>query len=133
MPDVHLKPGREKSILRYHPWVFSGAISHTDEDIEPGETVDLISSKEGLIARGAYSPNSQIRIRIWTWDLSEHVDERFIRNRIRRALAFREQPLDLNQISAYRIAYGEADDLPGFIADLYEDILVIQCTTYGAE
>ena len=133
MPDVHLKPGREKSILRYHPWVFSGAISHTDEDIEPGETVDLISSKGGLIARGAYSPNSQIRIRIWTWDLSEHVDESFIRNRIRRALAFREQHLDLNQISAYRIVYGEADDLPGFIADLYEDILVIQCTTYGAE
>ena len=133
MSDVHLKPGREKSILRYHPWVFSGAISHTDEDIEPGETVDLISSKGGLIARGAYSPNSQIRIRIWTWDLSEHVDERFIRNRIRRALAFREQHLDLNQISAYRIVYGEADDLPGFIADLYEDILVIQCTTYGAE
>jgi len=133
MPDVHLKPGREKSILRYHPWVFSGAISHTDEDIEPGETVDIISSKGEVIARGAYSPNSQIRIRIWTWDLSEHVDESFIRNRIRRALAFREQHLDLNQISAYRVVYGEADDLPGFIADLYEDIFVVQCTTYGAE
>jgi 23S rRNA (cytosine1962-C5)-methyltransferase len=133
MPDVHLKPGREKSILRYHPWVFSGAISHTDEDIEPGETVDIISSGGEVIARGAYSPNSQIRIRIWTWDLSERVDERFIRNRIKRALAFREQHLDLNQISAYRIVYGEADDLPGLIADLYEDILVVQCTTYGAE
>jgi 23S rRNA (cytosine1962-C5)-methyltransferase len=133
MPEVHLKPGREKSVLRFHPWIFSGAISHSDHDLEPGDTVDIISSKGELIARGAYSPSSQIRVRIWTWNLSEHVDADLIRNRIERALVFRQRHIDLDRITAYRIVYGEADGLPGFVVDLYDDILALQCTTYGAE
>lgn len=133
MPAVHLKPGREKSVLRFHPWIFSGAILRSDQGIEPGETVDILDSRGEIIARGAYSPDSQIRIRIWTWDLSEHIDADFIKNRLKSALAFRERFLDLNLVSTYRIVYGEADGLPGFVVDCYDNILVVQCTTCGAE
>ena len=73
MPNVQLKVGREKSVHRRHPWIFSGSILKVDEGIVPGETVDVLDSSGEVIARGAYSPDSQIRIRIWTWNLSEPV------------------------------------------------------------
>ena len=133
MPKAQLKSGREKSVLRHHPWIFSGAISHADEGIDSGETVDVLDSKGAIIARGAYSPNSQIRIRVWTWDLSENIDADFIKRRINNAIAFRKRNLDLKLITSYRIIYGEVDGLPGFVVDRYDDILVVQCTTCGAD
>jgi 23S rRNA (cytosine1962-C5)-methyltransferase len=133
MPEAHLSPGREKSVLRHHPWIFSGAVSQIDDGIKSGETVDIFDSSGNKIALGAYSPDSQIRIRIWTWDISEEIDANFIRGRLEKALAFRKRYLDLKLITAYRVVYGEADGLPGFVVDRYDDVLVIQCTTCGAE
>ena len=86
MPKVQLKVEREKSVHRRHPWIFSGAILKVDEGIDPGETVDVIDSKGEVIARGAYSPNSQIRIRIWTWNLSESINSDFLKSRLEQAL-----------------------------------------------
>jgi len=133
MPNVQLTVGREKSVLRRHPWIFSGSIMKVDEGIVPGETVDILDSSGEVIARGAYSPDSQIRIRIWTWNLSEPINSDFLKTRLEQALMYRKQYLNLKKINAYRLVYGEADGLPGFIVDRYDDILVIQCTTCGAD
>ena len=68
MPVLILKQGREKSLLRRHPWIFSGAIHHADEDIASGSTVDLLSFNKQFLARASYSPQSQIRARVWTFE-----------------------------------------------------------------
>ena len=134
--NVILKPGREKSLLRRHPWIFSGAIQQADPDIAPGSTVDLLSSDGQFLARAAYSPHSQIRARAWTFD-DEPVDKEFFRRRIRNAIATRS-PLLLGEglgvrSNAYRLIYAESDYVPGLIVDRYGDVLVLQALTVGSE
>ncbi len=133
MKNVVLKPGREKSILRHHPWIFSGAIQNEDHVGTAGETIDVVSSKGDWLARGSYSPQSQIRVRIWTWDIHEQVNSEFFFNRLQRAIRMREQLLDTNRITAYRIINSESDGLPGLIVDRYGDFLVCQFLSAGAE
>jgi len=132
MPSVILKPGREKSVLRRHPWIFSGAVQQVDEGIASGATVDVFSSKGDFLARGAYSPQSQIRVRDWTLE-DETVDADFFRKRIHAALAQRST-LNLQQdTNAIRLIYAESDDIPGLIVDRYDDLLVLQSLTAGSE
>src|SRR5688572_33503936 len=88
MPAVLLKPGREKSLLRRHPWIFSGAIQHVEDEPSPGGTVDLLSSNREFLAWASYSPTSQIRARVLTFE-DELVDKEFFRKRIRSALGSR--------------------------------------------
>ncbi len=129
---ILLKPGREKSLLRRHPWVFSGAIHSVDSEPAPGGTVDLLSFNREFLARAAYSPSSQIRARVWTFD-DEPVDEDFFRRRIRIAIA---QRLTLNverSTNALRLIHAESDGLPGLIVDRYGDMLVLQSLTAGSE
>ena len=132
MPAVILKAGREKSLLRRHPWVFSGAIQHVDENIAPGETVDLLSFDRQFLARAAYSPSSQIRARVWTFD-DEPVDADFFRKRIRAAIQSRDVWGLRRETDSYRLIYAESDDLPGLIVDRYGDVLVLQSLTTGSE
>ncbi|HSJ85984.1 MAG TPA: class I SAM-dependent methyltransferase [Anaerolineales bacterium] len=132
MPAVILKAGREKSLLRRHPWVFSGAIQHVDENIAPGETVDLLSFDGQFLARAAYSPSSQIRARVWTFD-DEPVDADFFRKRIRAAIQSRDVWGLRRETDSYRLIYAESDDLPGLIVDRYGDVLVLQSLTTGSE
>jgi 23S rRNA (cytosine1962-C5)-methyltransferase len=132
MPALVLKPGREKSLLRRHPWIFSGAIGRVDGNPDSGGTVDLLSSKGDFLARAAYSPNSQIRARVWTFDPSEAVDADFLRRRISCSLAvragLRPAPTD-----ALRLVHAESDGLPGLIVDLYAGTLVVQFLAAGVE
>ena len=132
MPSVILKPGREKSLLRRHPWIFSGAIQQADNGIASGATVDLLSSKGDFLGRGAYSPQSQIRVRIWTFD-NQAVDADFFRQRIRASLDIRKSLFDLRETNAIRLIHAESDGLPGLIVDRYNDILVLQSLTAGSE
>ena len=118
MPSLILKPGREKSLLRRHPWVFSGAIQQADDDIAPGETVDILSSDNRFLARAAYSPVSQIRARVWTFE-QEPVDVEFFRKRIHTALHSRDTWALRRNTDAYRLIYAESDNLPGLIVDRY--------------
>ena len=127
-----LKPGREKSLLRRHPWIFSGAIERVDGDPESGATVAVASASGKFLGRAAYSPSSQIRARVWTFDPGEPVDERFLQTRIHAAAA-RRAPLRDSWHTAYRIAHGEADGLPGLIADRYGETVVIQLSAAGPE
>ncbi len=132
MASLILKPGREKSVLRRHPWIFSGAIQQADSNIASGATVDVLSSKGDFLARGAYSPQSQIRVRTWTFD-DETVDAEFFRQRIRASLQTRNSLFDSQDTNGIRLIYAESDGIPGLIVDRYDDLLVLQSLTAGSE
>lgn len=131
MARLFVKSGREKSLLRRHPWVFSGAVERVDGSPQMGETVELCRANGQFLAQAAYSPFSQIRARVWTFD-PQPVDAEFLRRRLERALAQRRASGLLEQ-SAVRLVYAEADGLPGLIVDRYGDVLVAQFLTAGAE
>jgi 23S rRNA (cytosine1962-C5)-methyltransferase len=134
-PILHLKPGREKSLLRRHPWIFSGAVDRLDGDPASGASVDLLSASGQFLARAAYSPLSQIRARVWTFDPSEPVDTDFFRRRLKRVISNRSSLLSTlhSPLSALRLIYAESDGLPGLIVDRYADKLVLQSLTAGSE
>lgn len=135
MDALILKPGREKSLLRRHPWVFSGAVARLEGNPAPGATVDLLSAKGDFLARAAYSPHSQIRARVWTFDPSEAVDAAFFRRRISQAIARRARllPQTRQASAAYRLIHAESDGLPGLVVDRYAETLVVQFLSTGAE
>jgi 23S rRNA (cytosine1962-C5)-methyltransferase len=131
MPII-LKPGREKSLLRRHPWIFSGAVQHVDDEPASGATVDLLSFNGEFLARAAYSPTSQIRARVWTFD-DEPIDADFFRKKIRAAIAQRSTFNLQRSTNALRLVHAESDGLPGLIVDRYGDVLVLQSLTTGSE
>lgn len=131
--NVILNAGREKSLQRRHPWIFSGGIKHADApSVASGSTVDLLSSDKQFLARASYSPHSQIRARVWTFE-DEVVDKEFFRKRIRKAIDTRYSLFDSSSTDSLRLIYAESDNLPGLIVDRYSDVLVMQCLTAGAE
>ena len=133
MAAIILKPGREKPILRRHPWIFSGAVAHLQDEPENGGTVDVLSAdKTTFLARAAYSHHSNIRARVWTWDENQAVGAEFFRQRLRDAIAFRQSWIEPSQTNAMRLVYAESDGLPGLIVDRYGDVLIMQCLTSGA-
>lgn len=115
-----------------HPWIFSGAIAHVAADPEPGETVEVISHAGDWLCRGAYSPHSNIRIRIWTWDKAEEIDAIFLERRIQTAVRLRNS-LDFGNTDMLRLVNAESDGLPGLIVDRYRDVLVVQLLSAGTE
>ena len=129
---IILKPGREKSLLRRHPWIFSGAIHHVEGEPASGATVDLFSAKGDFLARAAYSPNSQIRARVWTF-ADEPVDADFLRRRFQRSIHAREIWNLSQETDAIRLVHAESDGLPGLIVDRYGETLVLQSLTTGSE
>ncbi len=133
MTRVILKKGRERSLLRGHPWVFSGAVGQIDITPQPGETIEVFSDSGQFLGRGAFSPASQIRVRIWTFDPKEAIDERFFENRIQAAMSLRASLGISGQTNAFRLVSAEADGLPGLIVDRYGDFLVCQFLSTGAE
>jgi 23S rRNA (cytosine1962-C5)-methyltransferase len=133
MTAIQLKEGREKPVLRRHPWIFSGAVRRVIGDPGPGETVDVETHDGAWLARAAYSPHSQIRARIWTWSPDEYVDEAFLRRRVQRAIASRQNLQSDPGVTAYREIYAESDGLPGLICDRYADLRVVQFLSMGVE
>ena len=133
MASVILKEGREKSLLRRHPWIFSGAILGIEGHVEPGETVEVLSCHGDFLARGAYSPRSQIAVRIWSFDANEEIGPGFFHQRLQRAIDSRTVLLRNNSATAYRIVNAESDGLPGVIIDRYGDFLVCQFLSAGSE
>ena len=113
---MRLRPGRDKSLRERHPWVFSGAIARVDGDPASGETVDICRDDGAFVARAAYSPSSQIRARVWTFDAGEVVDDAFFARRVGRSVAARA-PMRDPLHTACRLIHGEADGLPGVVAD----------------
>ncbi len=130
-PALVLKPGREKSLLRGHPWVFSGAIERVAGKPEGGATVAVRSAAGAFLAWAAYSPSSQIRARVWTWDEQASIDDAFLRARVAAAIARRAALASATD--AVRLVHGEADGLPGVVCDRYADVVVFQFASAGAE
>ena len=129
---LRLKPGRDKSLRERHPWVFSGAIATLEGHPESGDTIDIHRDDGAFLARGAYSPTSQIRARVWTFDARESIDDGFFARRVARAVAARAPMLD-DAHTGCRLLHGESDGLPGVVADRYGDTLVLQLSAAGAE
>ncbi len=117
---------------RRHPWIFSGAIAHVAGDPTPGDTVLIKSSGGDRLGLAAFSPESQIRARMWTFDPDETVNDVFVAARVNAAAARRTSLLSGGTDGA-RLVFSEADGVPGLIADRYGDTVVVQLTTVGAE
>ena len=130
---VTLKPGREKSLRRRHPWVFSGAIEAVEPEPRAGETVEVRSADGAPLALAAWSPISQIRARAWSFDRGVGIDAAFLRQRIAGAIALREALPAARHTNALRLVHAESDGLPGLIVDRYADVLVAQFLSAGAE
>jgi 23S rRNA (cytosine1962-C5)-methyltransferase len=130
---LHLKPGREKSLRRRHPWIFSGGIERVTGEPGAGDTVEVSDRSGKTLARAAYSPKSQIRARVWTFDAAQEVDAAFFRQRVMRALALREALPAARHANALRLVHGESDGLPGLVVDRYADVLVVQFLAAGVE
>lgn len=132
-PTIVLRPGRERPVSQRHPWIFSGAIASVRGEPAPGDVVEVCAADGAWLARGTWSSTSQIRVRLFTWQADEPLDEALIQRRLERAIAGRSaarQP-DYAGVSACRMVYAESDGLPGLIVDRYGDYLVLQLLTQG--
>ena len=128
---IVLKRGREKSLKRRHPWIFSGAVEKASG--KAGDTLEVRDSSGKVLALAAYSPKSQIRARVWTFDAKETIGVDFFRHRIQKALALREALPTAKQTNALRLVNAESDGLPGLVVDRYADVLVAQFLAAGVE
>lgn len=133
MPSVKLKKGRDKSLLRKHPWIFSGAIDKINNITQNGETVEIISADGKLLGFGSYSAQSQISVRVLSFNPDDKVDPDFFVNRFNNAFQLRNNLIDEESTNAYRLVNAENDFLPGLIVDKYNDYLVCQFLSAGAE
>jgi len=133
MKQLILKQGREKSLLRRHPWVFSGAVARVVGNPEAGDTVAVRAAGGEFLAWAACSPVSQIRARVWSWDEKARIDGDFLRACLQQALGARERLISAEASDALRLVHGESDGLPGVIADRYGDVVVLQLLSAGAE
>lgn len=133
MATVILKKGRAKSLRRRHPWVFSGAVAQVQGHPTVGATVDVVDANGHWLGRGAYSPYSQIVVRIWSFDRDEQVCAAFFRKRLEHAAQMRRELFAGQQTNAFRLVHSESDRLPGIVVDRYADYLVCQFTSAGAE
>ena len=131
--SVILQPEREKSLLRRHPWVFSRAIDKQVGRMHAGDTVDVFSSEGQWLGRGAWSPESQIQVRIWTFEQQEIIDNGFFQRRIARAQQGRNDIIKQHGLTGYRLIAAESDGLPGITIDRYANVLVCQLLSAGAE
>jgi 23S rRNA (cytosine1962-C5)-methyltransferase len=133
MSALVLKQGREKSLKRRHPWIFSGAVERVAGKPAPGETVEVRSAAGAVLAQAAWSPSSQIRARVWSFAPGEAIDAGFFRRRVRAAVAMRAGLAAAKHTNALRLVHGESDGLPGLVVDRYADVLVAQFLSAGAE
>jgi 23S rRNA (cytosine1962-C5)-methyltransferase len=133
MTSITLKIEREKSMLRRHPWIFEGAIERTEGIIRSGDTVDILANDGTWLAKAAYSPESQIRARVWSFTKSEVIDNAFFKRKIEQALARKQEILKKHNTNAFRLIAAEADGLPGITIDVYVNVVVVQLLSAGAE
>lgn len=130
---VVLKPERERSVIRRHPWVFSGAVDRIEGTPADGEIVDVQDARGNWLARGYLNRRSQITVRLLTWNPDERIDVGFWRRRLQGAIARRDALLRNPATTACRLVHAESDGLPGLVVDRYGDYLVVQFLALGME
>jgi len=133
-PHVFLKPGREASVLRKHPWLFSRGVGRTEGNPQPGSLVAVHKANGDFLAWGHYSPQSQIRVRFVSWNEADEPDsEAFLRSRLKQAITARTCLWHNAETTAFRLINAESDGIPGLVLDRYGDTLVLQALTVGIE
>lgn len=131
IPTLILKPGKERALLRRHPWVYSTGIANVKGKPQSGDTIKIVDNKGNFLAWGAYSPESALRARCWSFNEKDIINEEWIRARVFEAIRSRD---DLkSRTNAIRLIFGEADFLPGLIVDQYDTQLVTQFQAAGVE
>jgi 23S rRNA (cytosine1962-C5)-methyltransferase len=133
MARLHLRPGRERTVLRRHPWIFAGSVDHLEGRARPGDTVDVVAADGKVVARAAWSPESQIRARVWSLDAEAAIDHAFFKRKVAESVARRETHPMLRGQDGQRLIHGESDGLPGVIADRYGSVVVLQLTSAGSD
>jgi len=128
-----LLPDKERSVFRRHPWLFAAAVGRLEGRARPGDTVEVLADNGRLLGRAAYSPESQVRARMWSFDPDESIDDVFFKRRVARSVARRDALPELRGQDGLRLIHGESDGLPGVIADRYGDTVVVQLTSAGAD
>lgn len=129
---IYLVKGREKSVKRKHPWIFSRGINKVEGEPALGETVDVFTHDGKWLAKAAYSPESQIRARIWSFE-KEHINKAFFVKRFKDAQLLREDVIERDGLTGYRLIAAESDGLPGVTIDRYQNFFVCQLLSAGAE
>ncbi|HEY6896577.1 MAG TPA: 23S rRNA (cytosine(1962)-C(5))-methyltransferase RlmI, partial [Rhodocyclaceae bacterium] len=133
MSQLILVAGKERSVLRRHPWIFAASVKELEGRARPGDTVDVMDHRGRFLGKAAWSPESQIRARMWSFDANETIDDAFFKRRIAAAVARRQALPALNGQQGLRLIHAESDGLPGLIADQYGDTVVIQLTSAGSD
>ena len=133
MSKLVLNPGKERSLLRRHPWVFAGSVARLEGRARPGDTVEVVADDGRFLGRAAWSPESQIRARIWSFAADITIDHAFFKRRVAESVVRRATHPLLAGESGLRLIHGESDGLPGVIADRFGDVVVVQLTSAGAE
>ena len=129
---VILNEGREKSLLRHHPWIFSKAIQKADESLQMGQTVEVVNQEGSFLCYGLYSPNSQIRVRALSFDENVKITDELIASRVKDAVSLRKNVFARGN-DGVRLVSSEGDLLPGLIADKYNEFIVISISSCGME
>jgi 23S rRNA (cytosine1962-C5)-methyltransferase len=129
---IYLVKGREKSVKRKHPWIFSRGINKVEGEPALGETVDVFTHDGKWLAKAAYSPESQIRARIWSFE-KEDINKAFFVKRFKDAQLLREDVIERDGLTGYRLVAAESDGLPGVTIDRYQNFFVCQLLSAGAE
>lgn len=129
---VIIKAGREKPVRQQHPWIFSGAIQQLPAAAD-GDMVDVCSAEGEWLARGYLNRQSQIQVRLLSWQADEAIDGAFWERRLQQAIALRRAFIADPATNAYRLVNGESDYLPGLVVDQYADYLVMQVGTLGID
>ena len=129
---VILNEGREKSLLRHHPWIFSKAIQKADESLQMGQTVEVVNQAGEFLCYGLYSPNSQIRVRALSFDENVKITDDLIASRVKDAISLRKNVFARGN-DGVRLISSEGDLLPGLIADKYNEFIVISISSCGME
>ncbi len=132
LPIIRLKEGRDRSIKKQHPWVFSGAIKEIIGNPDVGDTVQIVEFNNTPLAIAAFSPHSQISGRVWSFDPNQRIDADFIKEKVLEAIAYRKK-INLSHTNAYRLIHSESDGLPGIIVDKFNTGYVVQILSAGAE
>ncbi len=134
MKKIILKDGREKSLLRRHPWIFSGAIGRVEGALADGDTVQIHAAQGAFLAHAAYNSKSQITARVWSWREEQVVNADFFRTKITTSLNARKALFSApSRGEGMRLIHAESDGLPGLVVDQYGEVLVMQIGSAGAE
>ena len=130
MKKVTLKPAKEKSLLRKHPWVFSGAIKNVEDETKDGDIVEIYSNKDNYLATGHYNEGN-ITVRIFDFEQQEINDE-YWRRKIKKAYEQRLKTIEISPSNnVYRLVHAEGDQMPGFICDIYDKSAIFQFHSIG--